>query len=901
MRELAGKIKRRAALAVYGLPKPPADLPMNPNSDKQRDQLRHMLRAWDRIRGIRDTIEPAVDTRGELTLMSKKDTVAVMRQAFLWSASDNYFRDIMDGVSPDQAFINMIHTLLPDEGRRPTDVRRARAISAAYRDSETGKVPGTIATAMIAADDGLPDYAWDLLSSLDRERVIELAPAEYFEVGLTVAPDHVVPELRKYFDEGKGSEISAWHWLRIAKIAFATVHEDISRQALDCAEVVAREHSDEELIAEIEWLRRWYGARDAAMNSTTEPPAGTIPFAVLDYKQPDKAFSSKNLGDMVQTIASLGHFVRQDNFSFTGDEELVALVDRLRSQRNSSRVVSGESATFSLYRMDRDASNYFDVPPGTWSIGFGWYMHQMFGVKYDVPFNPNLRPIFVSFHVNAPSMLTEETLAYLKQYEPIGCRDWNTSHLLNAAGVDAFFSGCLTTTIDNNFEPFTGTRPDRTLYVDVDPPHDEEFRTQVFPEVCERSVTENADDALRWLEDYRSGYSHIVTSRLHCNLPARSLGANVDFQPKNPADVRFDGLAGINETQFNAIRDGILSKLEVILGHIARGESETDVYAAWRELCAGDVAFAKQTLASDPPIPETSFDIAEACRQIHKESVTNERTVIVPGEEVAIEFSLDANFKQQLEVTLESIVRTTTRPIRAYVLTRGLDDADRTRVVGLFPQVSFVWLPTDHVDYGTIVGMIEHITVATMDRLLLPELLPEVNRIVHFDLDAIARGDVGELFDVDLGGAPIAARTSPQPTFESGFAYMIRMSKRLRKDEPAARELIRRSHSRHSYDFRGFNAGIMVLDLAQMRSDDFCREFLPWVERFGLNDQEVLNVYAGANRAELDADWNRLPRVEDIDNAKVVHWAGFHKPWKLGFVAGKHEWESLAEDVANRV
>ena len=38
-------------------------------------------------------------------------------------------------------------------------------------------------------------------------------------------------------------------------------------------------------------------------------------------------------------------------------------------------------------------------------------------------------------------------LAYLRRHGPVGCRDWNTVFLLLSAGVDAFFTGCMTTTV----------------------------------------------------------------------------------------------------------------------------------------------------------------------------------------------------------------------------------------------------------------------------------------------------------------------------------------------------------------------------------------------------------------------------------------------------------------------
>src|SRR5690606_35429742 len=55
------------------------------------------------------------------------------------------------------------------------------------------------------------------------------------------------------------------------------------------------------------------------------------------------------------------------------------------------------------------------------------------------------------FHMNntaAPFMLSEKGIAYLKKHEPIGCRDQFTADTLKAKGIDAYFSGCLTLTLD---------------------------------------------------------------------------------------------------------------------------------------------------------------------------------------------------------------------------------------------------------------------------------------------------------------------------------------------------------------------------------------------------------------------------------------------------------------------
>ena len=76
----------------------------------------------------------------------------------------------------------------------------------------------------------------------------------------------------------------------------------------------------------------------------------------------------------------------------------------------------------------------------------GWYTYKPFTC---MP-NDHVLPLFVSFHLNADvenKFLNQENISILKKYAPIGCRDIHTVNLLRNKGVEAYFSGCLTTTI----------------------------------------------------------------------------------------------------------------------------------------------------------------------------------------------------------------------------------------------------------------------------------------------------------------------------------------------------------------------------------------------------------------------------------------------------------------------
>ena len=47
-------------------------------------------------------------------------------------------------------------------------------------------------------------------------------------------------------------------------------------------------------------------------------------------------------------------------------------------------------------------------------IAFGWHMHSLYDLRCDFPYHPNLRPLFLSFHVSRLEMLTDEAKAYLR-------------------------------------------------------------------------------------------------------------------------------------------------------------------------------------------------------------------------------------------------------------------------------------------------------------------------------------------------------------------------------------------------------------------------------------------------------------------------------------------------------
>ena len=192
-------------------------------------------------------------------------------------------------------------------------------------------------------------------------------------------------------------------------------------------------------------------------------------------------------------------------------------------------------------------------------------------------------PLFVSFHLSAityplftPSsvskrrsaaeiLLTGENLEYFKRHEPIGCRDRVTLERFTSAGVQAYFSGCLTLTLRQAWH----RSRDKIYVVDVNcdmselmkslPPHLREHVISVthdLPAPARMSQIERFSSARELLMMY-SAAKLVVTSRLHCALPCLALGTNVLFlEPSGD----FDRLIGLRELLNTITRDDIANR-----------------------------------------------------------------------------------------------------------------------------------------------------------------------------------------------------------------------------------------------------------------------------------------------------------------------------------------------------
>ncbi len=638
-------------------------------------------------------------------------------------------------------------------------------------------------------------------------------------------------------------------------------------------------------------------------------PEESVPIGIIDYSSPDHVLTSGNLGDYVQTLALLGNLARLTDVTFTGEHGLGEVATELQGLVQPRFRVPGVGGSMHLLPIDRDFSSMARVPQGTWAVAFGWHMHPLFDLRYDFPYTDHVRPIFVSFHVNRLEMLSEEALAYLREHGPVGCRDWTTVNLLLSAGVDAFFTGCFTSTVDTLFpardEVFVGGR----VVGVIDRP-----RGSLGQAADVREFTHQSDDfrfmapaegvrcAHARLATYQRDLDRVVTSRLHAYLPLTSLGVPVDFRPGSPGDVRFAGLVGMapGAPQLDAMRDGIRELLAAVFTTILAGAGPGEVRARWCELTADRVAEAKRRFAEPLDAAEPTLDVeALAATALAGARSLGPHDAVDPDDLVDLVLAYDANLTWPAAVFLQSVIDHASTPVRLWVLTRGIDHSYGEWLAAAFPAVPMTFLPCDDVSYDADAGPARRfpgrITVSTMDRILLPLLLPEVHRVLYLDVDTVVLDDITELFRTDLDGHPVAVRDSNV----SEASEWAAAGRRLPETEALA---LRRWMGReHPFGGRAINAGVLVMDLDRMRSDDFTARYLALGARFGLHDQDTMLMYLGPDRVHLPARWNALPVHEDVQDPAVIHWASLGKPWDAELTVHQQLWRAVADRLEERV
>ena len=187
----------------------------------------------------------------------------------------------------------------------------------------------------------------------------------------------------------------------------------------------------------------------------------------------------------------------------------------------------------------------------------------------------------------------------------------------------------------------------------------------------------------------------------------------------------------------------------------------------------------------------------------------------------------------------------------------------------------------------------DYYTKTTYFRLFIPNIYPQYNKVIYLDSDTVLLGDVAELYLQDMGSNLVAVVPDD-----------------IIQNEEIFQEYVEKVVGVADYR-KYFNAGVLVMNLDEMRKSKFQEKFLYLLEtvKFAVvQDQDYLNRLCKGRTKILENGWNRMPVPNNktkVEKLNLIHYNLNYKPWHYdGIVYEEYFWQyaektEYYEDIKN--
>ena len=124
-------------------------------------------------------------------------------------------------------------------------------------------------------------------------------------------------------------------------------------------------------------------------------------------------------------------------------------------------------------------------------------------------------------------------------------------------------------------------------------------------------------------------------------------------------------------------------------------------------------------------------------------------------EPINIAYTIDNNYVIPTIISIDSIITTSKSDTKYnfYIVESGLTNHSknlmRNHITKNNHNVEFIPVDTDKITKG--VSLYKYLTPIAIARVVIPEILPNVDRIIYLDGDTLITGDLSKLYNSDLG------------------------------------------------------------------------------------------------------------------------------------------------------
>lgn len=249
--------------------------------------------------------------------------------------------------------------------------------------------------------------------------------------------------------------------------------------------------------------------------------------------------------------------------------------------------------------------------------------------------------------------------------------------------------------------------------------------------------------------------------------------------------------------------------------------------------------------------------------------------------------AVDDGYAPYLAVALRSMRANTSRPLRVHVLIEKLSEEHQANLLAMQDEmlaIEFVNVAKKVETFGRSLHLRDYYTKATYYRFFIPELFPQYDKGLYLDCDIAVLDDIVKLYDADLQGQPLGVVTDEVITDIPVFSAYAEQVLGIPRQEY-------------------FNAGILVMDLAQLRRINLLDALVKLMDRHTFpvaQDQDYLNVLFYKKTAILSTRWNKtaFDNCDPLDPPAIVHFKINFKPWHYSGVSYENHFWYYAKQTA---
>ena len=246
---------------------------------------------------------------------------------------------------------------------------------------------------------------------------------------------------------------------------------------------------------------------------------------------------------------------------------------------------------------------------------------------------------------------------------------------------------------------------------------------------------------------------------------------------------------------------------------------------------------------------------------------------------IPIFYAVDDEYIPFLAVSLQSLIENASKKYfySIKILYTHIEEENKKRIRKYESQnikIEFVDLNYYIEEVKDKLYIRDYYSKSTYFRLFIPNLYPQYNKAIYLDSDTVVLGDISELFNEDIEGKLLAA--VPDGIIQNFSVFQ----------EYA--ELVVGVSNYKKY----FNAGVLLMNLDEMRRFDFQSKFLYLLETIKFKvaqDQDYLNRLCKGKTKIIHGGWYKMPIIDDIpeDELKILHFNINYKPWHFDNVLYK--------------